>query len=411
MNEDVIIMENDKSFLYAYYGTTSNSFLKLKLIQFYKLLNEKNKLNLSKNFFQCLEKDIILPHESIKPLIDIALSIEIVDLFLSFNNATQKVESFLFRLIDSQNPNSRYMGFKLAMKYKMFCNQAIDKSIKCGLHNPICYETLMFFINKSTHKEIYKRKEEIRFIMDKLFVKVSEAKNIVNTIVLKVLEYAKDEFYLKIYYENPEICFIKEFDRTISDELKLVYYNKLLQKTKTKYFYLLYSLMPKNCDKPEFYEELFQNHLEILLNSKTKKGPRILERLIMAYLYFDNLDFYRDALVKKYNEVASEFKQVIKDGICLMNVKCNDRTLVLEQGIVLKYNLSGTSLIIKIKGNVERVELKDKKECLRRKNTFIENDFNVLEYEIPTTHTAALTFISNNKKYFQNLYLYKIKKY
>ncbi|KAF9763233.1 hypothetical protein NGRA_1414 [Nosema granulosis] len=404
-NNPVDIVENDTLFLTSFYGTTTNSFLKVKLLQLYKILNEQKKITLTSSFFQCIEKDIISPHEVIKPLVDISLSVEILDLLISTSNTSQKTDSFLFRLIDSQNNNSRYMGFRLAIKHKMFANQVINKAIKNGINQRDCYEALMFFINKSTYKEVYKRKDEMRFMMDKQNTPEKIAKEIMKNILLKISEYSKDDLYLKIYYENPELCLSKPIDRNLSEDLKSVYFKKLIPKNRIKYFPLLYSLLPRCYQDKEFYKELFQNHLNILISSKSIKASTILERLILTYLHFQNLGFYRDLLVSRYFNAPTDLKECMLDGIHLMNTKCCDKALLFGNNLVIKYSTTLDHLKINIKGEFISIDVKNGGERAKKVDKSLEGPCNIYEYELHTSRDVVITIKTENETFIKNLYL------
>lgn len=400
----VDLVENDTLFLTSFYGTTSNSFLKVKLLQLYKILNEQGRIHLTKSFFLCIEKDIILPHEVIKPLVDISLSIEILDLLMSTSHSSQKTDSFLYRLIDSQNSNSRFMGFKLAMKHKAFGTQVIDKAIKSGLHNNICLEALMFFINKSTYKDIYKRKEEMRYIMDKHNIKESISDEIITSVLHKIVEYSKDDLYLKIYYENPHLCTTKQIDRNISEELKMIYFNKLKSKNRMKYFCLLYEMVPQNYRDKEFYKEMFQNHISIILKSRSTKGLVPLERLILLFLSFDDLEFFRDVLVSRYFSVSKDYQQVLSDGIYLMNAKCKEKIIIFEDGTYLKYSLTLDRLKIKNKGGINSLEVRNGGENTKRTSMCADGLYNLQEYELCTSRDVEIILNTGKKTFIKKLF-------
>jgi len=68
--------------------------------------------------------------------IDIAYRWSRGKLLLESGNFCEKAEGFIFRLIASDNPNSRFLAFNFVARYGVFTELAIERIVKLGAHNP-----------------------------------------------------------------------------------------------------------------------------------------------------------------------------------------------------------------------------------------------------------------------------------
>ncbi|KAK6090819.1 hypothetical protein P3W45_000064 [Vairimorpha bombi] len=349
--DNFTLIDNDVMFLVSIYPTVKCTYLKVKLIQFYRKLYDIKRLEVKPTFYAEIESDVISPSESVKPTVMIALSVEVTELFLLTSQTTTKIEHFLYRLIDSNNPNSRFIGFRLAKKYGKLIDKVIDRSIKLGLQISYCKNSLLELLNKNNFKEIYKRKEEIRFSMDKNNIGYDKSKETLFEVFLKMLNYGNDEFIKTVYFENPELSFKHDITNRISETSKMELFTKLVTKQNVQYFHLIYCLMPTNMKNKEFYEEIFCSHLDTILKKSYPVKSQVIDKLIFTFCKFKDLTFFRDILKDKYIDMYNmkgsyDILHTLLNGIYLMNTKSKTKVVKVFEDKFLTYKVIDKNLRI-----------------------------------------------------------------
>lgn len=305
------LTENDVLFLTSLFMKSDNAFLRVKLLQLFRILRQRGQLRLDREFLDSIEATIIPSRDKIRPQIEIALAIEAVEFLLDADRNSSRIEAFVFRLIESQNPNSRHFGLQIARRYRIHREVAIDRCIKTGLHDRECLRALAAFVNRANHKSIYKRKDEMVFYMER----ANAGRRVVNealaTVFSKVVQYARDDFLVRIYQEFPEICMKIPFDRNIPKDHVLKLFNKICITVNSRYFPLIYQLLQSNARNDEFHSLVFEKHLNILVIERNRnKELDTLIRLLDNMLVFGMPGQNRDILVAKYREIARE------DNVC-----------------------------------------------------------------------------------------------
>ncbi|WUR02350.1 AP-2 complex subunit alpha [Vairimorpha necatrix] len=386
--EDVKISDNDILFIIAIYSTVKSSYLKLKLIQIYKLLFSEQKLFSSDTFILEIQNDIISPSDTIKPLVEIGLSAEICDLLILMGHKSSKVEHFLCRLIDSKNTNSRYIGFKIARKYNLFTDKLINRSIKIGINVKYVFETIIKLINKNNYKDIFRRKEEMRFVMDKNLVEYTKSNDLIIEILIRILKFANEDFIVKMYYVHPEIAFKKDVKSVLSEKYRRDLFSKIINSPSISSIYLFYSLLPKNFDDKKLLEELFSFHLNILTSKKYNQKILTLEKMIFTICKFENIDFFRDALKDKYIELykSNSFTDIlfiILNGIFLMNPRSKEKVFHITDHHFISYVIFDKLLRLKVTPEIKLVNILDDKAKINDNDLTV--DFNM-------TNLSKLTF-------------------
>jgi hypothetical protein len=327
------IIENDILFLISIFTKADDPFLKVKLIEIFGILHSKGLLCMDKSFTNSIDAVIIPPRDKIRLQIEIALSIEAVILLLKTNKCTPKAEAFAFRLIESQNPNSRHFGLQIARAYKIHKDIAIDRCIKLGLHNHECLKTLVALIGKSNHKAIYKRKDEIIFHMEKDTVSRKRINSVIAAVFSKIAQYAKDDFLIKIYQEVPEVCLSTPLDKSIQKDCMLKLFNRICITVNSRYFPLIYQLLHANIKNESFYNVIFERHLNILaIKRSNPQEIETLGKLLDCMFAYGVPAQNREILISKYREIQGchdsiDILSMILDAIYLLNAKTNDQAV------------------------------------------------------------------------------------
>ncbi|KAM0671692.1 hypothetical protein CWI42_120130 [Ordospora colligata] len=325
--------ENDILFLISLFTKADDPFLKVKLIEIFGILHSKDHLSMNQAFINSMDAVIIPPKDKIRLQIEIALSIEATILLLKANKCTPKTEAFVFRLIESQNPNSRHFGFQIARVYKIHREIAIDRCIKLGLHNHECLKTLIALIGKSNHKAIYKRKDEIIFHMEKDTVSRKQINSAIAAVFSKIAIHAKDDLLIKIYQEVPEVCLSTPLDKNIPKDCMLKLFNRICITINSRYFPLIYQLLHADIKNENFYNVIFERHLNILAIKRSNPHEiETLGKLLDCMFLYGVPAQNREILISKYKEVQGyhdsiDILNMMLDTIYLLNVKTDDQVV------------------------------------------------------------------------------------
>ncbi|CAD25942.1 hypothetical protein [Encephalitozoon cuniculi GB-M1] len=327
------LTENDVLFLLSLFMKSDDPFLKVKLLQVFGILQSKNQLSLDKAFLDSIDAVIIPSKDKVRLQIEIALAIEAVEFLLKAGKSTPRAEAFVLRLIESQNPNSRYFGFKMVRKYKIHRDIAIDRCIKLGLHHDQCLKTLTSLITRSNHRAIHKKKEEMVFYMEKGNADKQMVNATLALVFSRLVQHAKDDLLVKMYQEVPEICLKTPFDKNIPRGYVLKLFNKICVTVNSRYFPLIYQLLQPWMGNDEFYTTMFERHLNILL-ARGKRDCEIttLMKLLDCMLNFGIPNRNRDILISSYGETlkkggSEDILDMLLNTVYLLNVRLESQAI------------------------------------------------------------------------------------
>ena len=134
----------------------------------------------------------------------------------------------------------------------LFSNKLIDRSIKLGINVKYAFSTIVNLINKQNYKEIYRRKEEMRFVMDKHMIDFNESNEIILNLLLNICRYADEDFLVKILLIHPDLAFKKDISLKLSEKSKCELFNKILSNQNVESIYLFYLIIPNNIKDRKF---------------------------------------------------------------------------------------------------------------------------------------------------------------
>lgn len=337
--------ENDILFLNSLFIRSTNPFLRVKLLQLFKVFCSKNLLVLENDLLSSIEALIISSRDKIRPQVEIALAIEAAELMLDMNRSNARVEALVFRLIESPNPNSRYFGLRMVRRYKIHKDIAIDRCVKVGMHDKDCLRTLVSLVNKNSCKAIQRRREEMVFYMENAGASRQTINTALVAVFSKIVQHMRDEFLIKTYQEIPELCLKIPFDRNIPREHALKLFNRICVTVNTRYFPLVYQLLSSGARNGEFYSLMFERHLNILVIKRDKEQERdTLIRLLDCILSFGIVERNRDILISKYQDIVgennvSDVLDLILNTIYLMNAKLRKQVLNIVGGCFMYFSV------------------------------------------------------------------------
>ncbi|AFN83998.1 hypothetical protein EROM_110140 [Encephalitozoon romaleae SJ-2008] len=408
--ERIDLTENDVLFLLSLFMKSSDPFLKIKLLQIFGVLHSKAQLVLDKALLDSIEATIIPPKDKARPQIEIALAIEAAEFLLKVEKSTPRVETFILRLIESQNPNSRYFGFKIVRKYKVHRDIAIDCCIKLGLHHNQCLNTFVSLITRNNHKSIYRKKEEMIFYMEKGCASKQVINTALATVFSKLIQYVKDELLIKMYQEVPEICLKAPFDKNIPKGYVLKLFNKICVTVNSRYFPLIYQLLQPGMGNEELYTAIFEKHLNILAIKKSK-GWEVsnLTKLLDCMLNYGVLSRNREILISKYKEVlkeegSSNILDMLLNTIYLLNARLEDRTIHVASGHFIYFTFPGIhSIELRMEPSMEIESLIGEGLDMEKTYERVSDGIKTLAYRIENASKLSLNISVDNQTYTLNL--------
>lgn len=331
------LAENDILFLQSLFVKNTNAFLRVKLLQLFRVLHSRKMLDPQRDLLEAAEAAIIPARDKMRPQIEIALAIEAAQLLLE-TGRRRSAESFVFRLIESQNPNSRFFGFRIARKYRIHREIATDRCIKTGIHDRECLKTLVSLVSKSTHKMMHKRKEEMVFYMEKAGADRQTISTALVALFSRVAQHSRDDFLIRMYQEIPEICLKMPFDRNIPREQAVGLFNKIYITVNSRYFPLIYQLLPAGTDDAEFCSLLFEKHLNILVIKRAQECDT-LARLLDCMLAHGVPERNRAILISKHQEISTEdgttdVLDMMLNTIYLLNSRIHEQAVLVGDRFV-----------------------------------------------------------------------------
>ncbi|EEQ83170.1 hypothetical protein NCER_100031 [Vairimorpha ceranae BRL01] len=405
--EQVDLADNDIFFVISIYNTVKCPFLKVKLVQLYIKFYEMKRLIPRDSLFLDLQADIIKPKDIVKPSVLIALSTVISEFFIIIDKINSKIEFFICRLIDSKNCNSRLIGFNLAKKYGLFSNKLIDRSIKLGINVKYAFSTIVNLLNKQNYKEIYRRKEEMRFVMDKHMIDFNESNEIILNLLLNICRYADEDFLVKILLIHPDLAFKKDISLKLSEKSKCELFNKILSNQNVESIYLFYLIIPNNIKDRKFLEEIFTTHLTLLINKKYPKKEIVLDKMIFSICKYKKLDFFALKLKEMYKELFKknpklEILQIILNGIFLFNARADTKIHYIDEDYFFQYKKVNQDIL-----HLEMIENFNIVKITNEINEDVHFKKEGMIYTCDAKNSQKIQiFIRNlNKTYTANIYL------
>ena len=95
---------------------------------------------------------------------DIALILEAMKLLVVIGHKFNKVEEFIFRLLNSKNTNSRFLGFRYAVQLKILPEVVISRVFELGIDKKVYFDSLLKLIDASNFKVIYQKLDAFKQI-------------------------------------------------------------------------------------------------------------------------------------------------------------------------------------------------------------------------------------------------------
>jgi hypothetical protein len=383
------LTENDRLYLKTQIFSLKCPFTKLKLVQLFLVLVKNHNFLLNEKIILFLKDAIISFDSKTKKQIEIALTIEIANLLVQSNNMCDKVDLFFFRMVNSENPNSRYLAFKFIAEHNILSEIAIDRLITLGVDLHFHVETLKRLINKNNYKSIYKRREEITHFILKDRVDFKKSDSLLLEIYERISEFADFEFVCKMIYTNPKLYKrIRNKNVIISDQSKSLF-KKLMEKDEIEYFPIIYDIMPKKFKDDSTVSSLAFRHLNTLTGGGiTDEKICLLDDLFDVLCSHGNIVYNRILVLETYKTALFENKSPIMinkllEGILLFNLVLDEKYFHVSNSVFFEYVMKDHYVEIKFdKQEIQAIESleNDLKACEPTANSCCDLAFVFKDY-------------------------------
>ncbi|KAI5168556.1 hypothetical protein PAEPH01_0229 [Pancytospora epiphaga] len=402
------VTENDVNYIKDRILATKNKYLIVKLLQLILSLYTAGKLDFGIKLLEYIKGLVIGPSSTSRKCIDIALSLEACQILYITRNFYERAESFIFRLITSENPNSRFLGFSFTAKHGIFGEIVCERIIKLGTYNKFYLEILKSLVNESNYKRIYGQKDKlIRYVLRDV-IDGNRAKKILSDLLIRISVFADFEFLCKILYENPSLYSKIRNNGLIIFEQSKPLFKSILYKDNPDYFQLLYDILPSQTTTPGLMASLISRHLKILLAlPSNNRKIELVTFLIDVMCEYGDLEENRKLLLEEFCNVdftrEPSLRDVLLEGILLFNLHFKSKLLYLCDCAFIDYTVEHNKLYLISDRHVLSVEV----ACdIKASILPIESTSQKRVFSIPKGATK-LTVLAHvyDKKILKNIFL------
>lgn len=321
------IDQKDISWLKLKFQSIKCIFTKTKTIQLLKRLYMISKIDVDIGFIQSIRSFLIHPTTKSKRQIEVALALECIQFLIITRNFPERVEEFIFRLINSENPNSRFLGLKYACMHNLMPEIQISKIFEIGAQKKICFDILMKLINKKNAKIVYHKSNQSKIEF-----------NTFKKIIERLCDFADNELILKILLEHPEIYEDMKNKNKIHKEQVGDFFKLVVKKDSPKYFRLIYDLFPVKTKSDLTVAELGTKHFLKLMVSP--EYMHLLDPLIDFLCITGSAEMNRKYLL---DVVESTKQSIFYRSIEAFNMVLNEKLIFVGETGFIKYQIENIS--------------------------------------------------------------------
>lgn len=336
---------NDLSYLRERIYVTNCRYTLLKLIQCYRSLCMNGLYSINEKLYEFIKDLLANPNSKTMKQIDLALSIESCKLLIETGHFSERAECFIFRMVNSENPNSRHIAFAFAKKYAVLSDLIIDRIIKLGLHLFSHLGRLLQLIDKTNYKRVYKQREEIVHYMLKNKASSLIAERISKCILTRIAELSDFEFLCKLLVENPKIYQEIRSKNLIAAEHARPLFKAILHKEDINFFPMIYDTMPSKILDDNYILSLASRHISILMNHyPNEQILGLFDNLFDILIIHEIKNKNRNLIVEVYcKAISQKAPSILIDkllsGIMLFNLVLSTKLIEIEQGTFIEYQI------------------------------------------------------------------------
>lgn len=357
------LCENDTLYIKDRIYAAKCKFLTLKLIQLYLVLHRTGKLVVTERLFEHLKNAVVSPSTKAMKQVDIAISLESCRLLFESGNFCEKAEGFIFRLINSDNPNSRFLAFNFAVKYGVFAELVVERIIRLGAHDLFHLEILKALINRSNYRRVYHQREEIMHYVLKGDIDFDKAEHVSQNLLVRIAELSDFEFLCKVLCENPGIYKkIRNRNLLVMDQTRPLF-RSIVLKDEIEYFLLIYDIMPSKTNDSGMVASLALRHLGALTSGHIDDNKlELLDSLFDVLCIYGDIGENRKLVLEAFQKALCRhaehgLTEALLSGLLLFNLVLSPKYIYAGAGLFVEYHMGNEQITIRHADRVESVEV------------------------------------------------------
>lgn len=353
------IKTNDIEFLRSTIFGTKSPFTKLKVLQTLYKAFPSGRLILDGKLVEFLRNLAVLPPKRAKKQIEVGLAIEATKLLIVSGNLCERVEEFVFRLLNSENMNSRYLGLKIVSEYKIISEIAINRVMELGIWRKTYLDALIELIDESNYKTIYRRVGELAVGDISKKKEVLDCEKSASRVVRRLCDFGDQEFICRALYENPKLYSYARKKNLLIREQSRGLFNMILRQDNSDYFPMVYDLFPTKVKSHDKISSLCLRHLNVLINSQKDEDSRVFEHLVDFMCSNGdvalNRQMIRDVLGSIDPDSKARFCQKLISGILFFNIVLPTKLLHIRGEVFAEYAINRESAEISYPSFIKNV--------------------------------------------------------
>lgn len=397
------LKENDMIYLKSKLLDLKCDFTKLKILQIFIKKCENGYTEIDVEIINVLKTMISLPKKKTKKQIELALALESAKLLITTKNICENLEEFIYRLISSENINSRFLGFKIISKYSIIPEIAINRIFELGIHENVNADTLCNLICKENAEIIYEK------IIESSYNGISNRKDLYNyehnltKCLLKICKVCNEKLYVKVLFEYPQIYHMTKNNIVLSKESTKKILDLIIGSTDIRYFSIIYSLFiskPKYIDK---IPSICSAHLKILQEGYLLSDLNALDELIDFLSAFgdvySNRELFRSHITDTLFQNSKDIYLIMVERLLRFNIVLNNKIIHIRDNILVEFILEDNSCTLEYEPLADGTYIFE----MNPVSEFKYNKKTILTYKWNTKSERAIIIFNQRLNFFKEI--------
>ncbi|ELA42894.1 uncharacterized protein VICG_00209 [Vittaforma corneae ATCC 50505] len=377
------ISEREAKWLLSRAASLKCQFTKLKMLQLFHRMYLASRLPIDDCIVQLLKSLLVHPSAKAKKQIEIALALESMKLLVAIGHTLERIEEFIFRLINSKNANSEFLGFKYAAMLKIMPEIVITRIFEVGIDKRLYFDSLNSLIDKTNFRRVFQRLNELRRANVSGRMDILRREQLLGLLLMRLCEFGDQEFICKVVYENPKLYEKIRHRHLISKEQCKEFFKMIVQSRSPEHFLMIYDLFPAKPRSKEMVAEIGANHMLALVRAKVENLKCILGGLIDFLCMHGDPCLNRGRLVDvlRQEESVDHSADLYFKEIEAFNLVLSERMLYIGSKEFLEYSIQNGKIKISYPKHIDSVKLKTL-NCPDEDESNVENNQVVRVYNI-----------------------------
>lgn len=358
-------------------------FTKLKTLQFLHRMHSASRLSIDAGLAQFLKGFLVHPSAKARRQIEVALALESVRLLVAAGHKSDRIEEFVFRLVNSKNASSEFLGFKYAVLLKVVPEVVIARIFEVGIDKRLYFDSLNRLIDKANSSTVFQRISELKQAAVSGRMDILRREQLIALVLVRLCELGGQELACKVVYENPRLYEKIRHRRLISREQCKEFFRMVVQSRSPEYFLMIYDLFPARPKSRDVVAELGVNHILTLVRSKAENFKYILESLVDFLCMHGDPRLNRDRLIDvlRREEIADQSIDTCLREIEAFNLVLSEKMWYIGSREFLEYSVQSGRIRISYSKHIGPVRLKTA-GCLDEDESCVENNRIVRTYNV-----------------------------